>query len=547
MVCLKYRTKEFFCVKKSILWGLFYAALIAFILLSADKIYAASNEYFFFDFQPKEFFKMLLLAALISMISKRKIRLGIYLLLLFFSLLQYVHFSYFGKNIGAIEFYLFFTNVAETFETLGAMLSMLFIPLSIVIVSFALIFTVDLKLGHRAFKYKYGLSVLLAGILIVVAQTFYVTNIKESAFKQSDNKLIYPLVNRHSARNFFISMNYFITGILPKKLFAQSLEFPILEKPKRINSDVNRTIILIIGESLRYDTFALYDNKLTPKLQSLKLQDSHFMNKKIYAGGTMTKVSVATLINRLKYPSTLQQINNEENCLFKLAKENGFGTYFLSAQRDKNLEMIRDMICPKSIDSLITRDTFETYMVPSGYDEDLKALLQQLDILNQNNLIVMQQRGSHSPYEKQYPAAFNQYSPYENTAFYTDTTLYDLISMIKERARRETFVFYVSDHGELIGENGKQGHGTLEQPVYEVPFLMYSNSDSEAPKNIFKAIKSHYDLSNYILHLLGYEAEINQTQDREIYVLNSDLEGFSGYGVVKIKDSVEGAMQMQRH
>ena len=364
--------------------------------------------------------------------------------------------------------------------------------------------------------------------------------------KQSDNKIIYPVANRHSARNFFVSMNYFLAGILPKKAFGTSLEFPILEKPKLLHYDLNRTVILIIGESLRYDVFALYDNKLTLKLQSLK-SDKNFFHKKIYAGGTMTKVSVATLINRLKYPSTLQQINDEKNCLFKLAKENDFGTYFLSAQRDKNLEMIRDMICPKSIDTLITRDTFDSYMLPSGYDEDLKTVLKKLNILDKNNFIVMQQRGSHSPYAKQYPTAFNQYDAYENTALYTDTTLYDLIELIKEDRAQEIFLFYVSDHGELLGENGKQGHGTLEKQVYEVPFLMYTNSRSQELKTVFKTVKSHYDLSNYMLRLLGYEADINRGEDREIYILNSDLDGFSGYGVVKIKDSIEQAMEIRRN
>ena len=209
--------------------------------------------------------------------------------------------------------------------------------------------------------------------------------------------------------------------------------------------------------------------------------------------------------------------------------------------------MIRDMICPKSIDTLITRDTFESYTVPSGYDEDLQSVLNKLDILKPNSFIVMQQRGSHSPYAKQYPKPFDRYEPYENTALYTDTTLYDLMKMIKDNSSHETFIFYVSDHGELLGEKGKKGHGTLEKQVYEIPFLMYTNSTSKELKEQFSFIKNQYDLSNYILMLLGYEADIKRGGDRKIYILNSDLDGFSGYGVIKIKDGVEGAIEFRRN
>lgn len=123
---------------------------------------------------------------------------------------------------------------------------------------------------------------------------------------------------------------------------------------------------------------------------------------------------------------------------------------------------------------MIPRDIFTDYIVPSGYDEDLQTMLSKLDILHKNNFIVLEHRGSHAPYERQYPTAFNRYTPYENTALYTDHTLYELIQYISNQFSQEYYIFYVSDHGELLGENGKNGHGHLERNVYEVPFLMYT-------------------------------------------------------------------------
>ena len=422
MVCLKYKERNFICVRKSILYSLFYGVLFTLILLFMDKAYALSNEYFIFKFTSKEFFnKLLLFALLISILPKFKARIVIYLLIVLFSFSQYVHFEYFGKNINAIEFYLLGTNLHETFEVFSTMLSMVLTPLVISTVAFMALLLLDKQVATRAFKYKHGLPILLVGLLALNIQMFYVTNLKKGKLKHSQSKLLYPTTNRHSARNFFVSANYFIFGILPKKISSSVADYPILEKPKVIRFDLNRTVILVIGESLRYDTFSLHDNKLTPKLQSLK-SDKNFFYKKIYSGGTMTKVSVSTLINRLKYPNGLPQISQEDNCLFKLAKENNFSTYFLSGQTTSHLQIIRDLMCPKYIDKLIDRNDFTEYMKPKGYDEDLQTLIQKMNLLKEKNFIVLQQRGSHSPYEKQYPKEYDKYSSYENTAHYTDNS-----------------------------------------------------------------------------------------------------------------------------
>lgn len=549
MVCLKHKKRNFICLKRSITYTLLYSILFSLILLFMDKTYSLSNEYFIFEFTSKEFFnKLLILGLVISLIPKRSVRTIIYILILLSSFVQYIHFDYFGKDINAIEFYLLGTNIHETMDVLSTMLGMLTIPSIIVIIAFALLMAIDRYLVVKSFKYKYGLSILFAGVLALNLQMYYVTNIKKGKLKHSQSKLLYPITNRHSSRNLFVSANYFFFGILPKKLSHKMANFPILKKPILVDSKIERDVILVIGESLRYDTFSLENNnRLTPKLQTLK-NDKDFFYKKVYSGGTMTKVSVSTLINRLKYPSGLSQISQEDNCLFKLAKENSFNTYFISGQTMNQLQVIHDLVCPKYIDKLIDRDDFSNYIEPKGYDEDLQILISKINILNRkSNFIVLQHRGSHSPYKEQYSKEFDRYSPYENTALYTDNYLYELIKYLKKSSKNETFLFYVSDHGELLGENGKKGHGHLEKEVYEVPFLMYTNTKDDRLKEQFRYIKNHYDISNYILSLLGYKAELIKDESRTIYILNADLDGFSGYGVIDINDSIESPIKIKRY
>jgi len=547
MLCLKTKKKKFLCINKNILISIVYALFITFILLFMDKLYSVYNHYFIFEYKSKEFFKLFFLILFISGISRFRIRLFLFFTLTIFSLFQYIHFSYFGKNIAAIEFYLFFTNINETFETLNNMLSLVFMPLFIVTIGFIGIYIIDKKLKDRIYTNKYTSKLFILGLIYLSVKVFYVTNIKTGKLLQRDSKIIYPLTNRHSSRNFYVSINYFLVGILPKKIFGSKSNFKILDKPTLINKDINRTIVLIIGESLRYDTSSLYNNKLTPNLQKFKEEESNFYYKKVYSGGTMTKVSMSVLINRLKYPQSLEQITNENNCIYKLAKENNIDTYFITAQKSKHLQMIRDMICPKYIDNLIARDDFSNYIVASGYDQDLETILNKKDILNKNNLIVLQQRGSHSPYSLQYPDNYNLYKPYENTVLYTDEILSNLFKYIQENANQETFVFFVSDHGELLGENGKRGHGHLHQKVYEVPFMMYTNSKNKNIKKIFDNIHSQYDISNYIISLLGYDVDLELNKDRSIYIMNSDLDGFSGYGHLNIINGVESKIKIDHN
>ena len=515
--------------------------------MSMDYVYSLTNPYFSFKYSGKEFFRLFILLYIILTVQQVRIRNFILILIVSFSLFQYIHFEYFGKNITAIEFYLFLTNINETFETLNEMLSMVLKPLLIAFFASLLIFYFNMKFQYVVKNFKYSIHILLTFLSLFSFYIFYITNVEQKNLsKHKVGVLLYPLENRHTIRNFYISMNYFVFGILPKKLFQQKSPYKILNAPTLEKKDLNKTVILIIGESLRYDKFRLNDNKLTPNLQQLK-NNPKFLFKKVYSGGTMTKVSVSTLINRIKYPNSLEQIQNEKNCLFKLAKDNSFGTYFITAQSQKHISLIKDMMCPKYIDTLISRNDFTKYINPSGYDSDLKDILDDLKILNQNNLIILQQRGSHSPFNKQYPSEFNQYNPYDNTVLYTDFSLSSLINYIDKNSTQETFIFFVSDHGELLGKNGKNGHGHLEKDVYEVPFLMFTNSKSKETKELFSSIKSHYDISNYIIYLLGYKADLPTKEDREIYILNSDLDGLSGYGKVNVIDGIESEIEIKQN
>jgi lipid A ethanolaminephosphotransferase len=94
-------------------------------------------------------------------------------------------------------------------------------------------------------------------------------------------------------------------------------------------------------------------------------------------------------------------------------------------------------------------------------------------------LIVLHQMGNHGPaYAKRYPPAFEVFTPvcdsnqleqcsleainnsYDNAIRYTDYFLARVIEFLRAYDDRfETALFYISDHGESLGEHGLYLHG----------------------------------------------------------------------------------------
>ncbi|MGL4752433.1 MAG: phosphoethanolamine transferase, partial [Aeromonadaceae bacterium] len=113
------------------------------------------------------------------------------------------------------------------------------------------------------------------------------------------------------------------------------------------------------------------------------------------------------------------------------------------------------------------------------YDEILlKGLAERLQRQPGNLLLVLHQKGSHGPaYYLRYPQAFEQFKPvcrtnklqecdrqsivnaYDNTLLYTDHFLASTIRLLQQQSGYRSALWYMSDHGESLGENNLYLHG----------------------------------------------------------------------------------------
>ena len=126
----------------------------------------------------------------------------------------------------------------------------------------------------------------------------------------------------------------------------------------------------------------------------------------------------------------------------------------------------------------------------------LKALQDKADTITGNTVIVLHQIGSHGPsYWLRYPPDRELFSPacqtpeltdctteeivnaYDNTIAYTDHFLAQVIDLLDASDRVIPAMYYVSDHGESLGEGGLYLHGTpyFMAPEYQthVPMVLW--------------------------------------------------------------------------
>ena len=119
--------------------------------------------------------------------------------------------------------------------------------------------------------------------------------------------------------------------------------------------------------------------------------------------------------------------------------------------------------------------------------------------------------GSHWFYNSRYPESFKKFKPtatskylkssskeeiinsYDNTILYLDWFLHQLIERVKKQ-NQTSLIIYLSDHGEILGEDNKwlhaQNHISSQNPAM---LVWYSeNFAKKFPKNIINLKKNQF-------------------------------------------------------
>lgn len=300
----------------------------------------------------------------------------------------------------------------------------------------------------------------------------------------------------HKTLRMYANPGYFTYSAI--KLAAGLAASASAGKPTAIGLDARiapadehrELVILVIGETARADRFSLngYVRETNPELRRagvISFTDFH-------ACGTSTAVSVPCMFMVDDGRGGGRGPGAQEN-LLDIAQRAGVNVLW----RDNNSDS-------KGV-ALRTRfEDFRSSALNPACDAEcrdegmLGGLQRYVDGHPKGDiLIVLHQMGNHGPaYFRRYPAQFERFTPvcksqdlshctreeignaYDNAILYTDYFLARAIDLLRRNSDRfETALFYVSDHGESLGENGVYLHGLppaiAPREQLHVPALMW--------------------------------------------------------------------------
>lgn len=314
---------------------------------------------------------------------------------------------------------------------------------------------------------------------------------------------------------------------------AKNQVFTTIGEDAKISSNGKKTLtIFIVGETARSNHFELngYNRPTNPLLK----QEDVLSFKNVFSCGTSTAHSVPCMFSDLgmesfdrdkaKWRSNLLDIINS-------TKE------YKILWRDNNSSS-------KGVGDRIEYQDFQTNVLNTMSDKEGcrdEGMLVGLEEYIQNNkdqniFIVLHQIGNHGPaYFKRYPSNFEKFTPicktsqldecsvesivntYDNALLYTDYFLAKTIALLKKYDDQfQTLMWYESDHGESLGENGIYLHSlpysVAPKNQIHVPRILWLGKDlGHLKKQLNSSLEQEYSQDNIfhsILDVLNIKTQV---------------------------------------
>ena len=290
---------------------------------------------------------------------------------------------------------------------------------------------------------------------------------------------------------------------LPYNLVAGFVEYyekPTLilntEIPEIIRTNDSIKLVFVLGETVRGDHLGIngYERETTPLLSS----EEHIISfKNLFTEHTYTGKSIPQILTN----ENLGEVKETYTSVFSVVNKANIKTTWIGNQ---TLETSFAPIV-KTNEQVILIDKFKSeFSFNKALDEAMLPILETVLDAAPSQLITLHMIGSHWWYENRYSDSFRKFTPvidskyvpsqsreqminsYDNTILYLDFFLNKVIQRLKKE-KGPTAMLYVSDHGELLGEDGRylhaQGGDVLKNPAYILWF-------SESYKSKYPAIVS---------------------------------------------------------
>lgn len=433
---------------------------------------------------------------------------------------------------------IFETNSGEAFSYLNLSAVLFFILLG-VFPAFLLL-KVKITYNNSVLKTLFFKAALLIGMVSIIAliAVFYY---KDYASIGRNNSYLNKMINPAHVYNTFkyVKKNYLNKPIAYSKLGQDAKLVPATNNKPTL-------MVFVVGETARaqniaYNGYTRNTNPYTQKMGIISFQH-------VTTCGTATAVSLPCLfsnMSRSEYKK--ERAINQDNVLDVLTYA---GVQVKWLDNDGGDKQVAQNLVKLEVNKANNSDLCNKH---SCYDQ---VLLRQLPGLieqepQQNKLFALHLIGSHGPtYYQRYPQDKALFKPtcersdiencsdqeivnvYDNTIAYTDFILAETITMLKQY--QDTYnvaLFYLSDHGESLGENGLYLHGTpyvvAPDEQTHVPWFMWATDDYFTNQGINKNClekRAHNDAVSHdnLFHtLLGFYGVSTKQRQSALDITNT--------------------------
>ena len=424
------------------------------------------------------------------------------------------------------------TNLQESTDLLSIQQLLYFIFLGLIPSYF--IYKTPLKYrGYKKELWSKAKIILIA--LLIMASSFSLYSKYYTSF-----------VREHKPLRFSANPSYWLYSV-GKYIHNTLSNKEVVMHPLGVDAKIEtenikaKLMIMVVGEAARADHFSLngYKRETNPLLK----KESLINFTQMYSCGTSTAVSVPCMFSYLtKQNYSYKKGHLQENILDVLHHTNAVSILW----RDNNSDS-------KGVALRVPYENYRTSTHNTICNDERECrdtgMLVNLDTYiskqkNKNILIILHQMGNHGPaYFKRYPKEFEKFTPvcqtnqleecskeeisnaYDNALLYTDTFLSQTIQLLKSKQKNhQVALFYMSDHGESLGEKGIYLHGL---PYFMAPdaqthigSFMWLGKELKQKMNLPSTIHKRYSQDNLFHTLLGFFDVQTSIYNKKLDILN---------------------------
>ena len=527
-------------MNKKTLWqnNILYGIIFSFSIILPEKVLGILFPPSQVIFDGVFWLTMFVVGFLISLSRTRSLVLGLLFLFFVMELIQLSHGVYFGKPIFPTDIGKILLENREVFLSLEANFFDVLTIFIVLLIFFSIMIWSYLFLYTHSKKCPY----IILLVLLLLGTKFH------RAYKRP-LKFFHPVETRNSFHNSLNSFAfYFVKGIFGKNTNVEKKYIPYEIEKVTENLEIDN-IILIFGESLSSNNFYFYGyhRDTTPFINKISKNKENFLKIDAYSSAVSSLVATPMFFNAIRERNNIKQLKSKKSNLFRLAKSRGFNTFFFSSHSSTNLFEIGT----RYIDQVQSYESTNKLLFKLKHDGFLLEYFEKIRS-KKKNFIVLNPFTNHAPYKGNYQPDQAKFlvkdtmsrrekvnNEYDNGLIAFDLWLENIVKLAKKKFVGRTYIIVTSDHGQLLGENGKFGHNHLNLECAEIPFFIYNLNGSKQDKWWKgwgeKKTVNHYIIAKKIINLLGYQLKNPNEKPKEYYLLGTNLfeENFLRYNLKK--------------